>query len=209
MPTKMLVILCSCFIVYSIIASLTLIPLFAPLVSNNFHTLEEKQAYRSAQLESSELERIVKTYQIKTIVNLCGVDQNRWWHKEHDIAHDYGLHFVNIPLRATRQPATDQLRKLLATFKLPRPILFHCRHGRDRTGLAAALWAYEEMKHPKEKALLQLSYDPYGHMAWLYPEMRKTAKTWISLRESGRSPEDALVLYEQKHTNTPVDPAVI
>src|SRR5438067_1051286 len=49
-------------------------------ISENFHTVEKKKLYRSAQLSPKVLKNYIKTYGIKTVINLRGVDHKAaWW----------------------------------------------------------------------------------------------------------------------------------
>lgn len=176
---------------------LPIVSFFTPLTSNNFHVIEPQQAYRSAQLSNSAFESYVKKHHIRTIINLRGIEKNKpWWRNEHALTHKLNLHFVNIPLLANRFPSPKQVKELLETFKLvPRPILIHCHHGRDRTGLAAALWVLEEMNLDKEMALTQLNYSPFGHMSWLFPGMRAFIEAWANLRNKQKSLPEAIKAY--------------
>lgn len=187
----------SIFILSSTININGILPFFAPLTSDNFHTIEPEKAYRSRQLSAAKLARYITKYQIKTVINLRGIEKNtQWWNDEHAAIHRYKLHFVNISLLANRFPSSQQLRELIETFKVaPRPVLIHCRHGRDRTGLAAGLWVFEEMKKNKEAALGQLSYAPFGHMQWLFPAMKDCLCAWIDLRAKHADLNTALAAY--------------
>ena len=130
----------------------------------NFHAITPGEAYRSAQLDSDELQHYIPKYNIKSIVNLRG---NRaglsWYQEELDICTQYDCRHFDLSIPADKSPSREQLKTLRHLFEnAPRPILFHCKAGADRTGLAAALWKITVDGEPKAQAKKQLSLR-FGH----------------------------------------------
>lgn len=150
---------------------------------NNFHTVEPGVLYRSAQLSRTILEKCIKKYHLKTIINLRGRNEHKkWWQQEKMLAQKYGLSFFDLSMNARSLPQKENLINLLAIYQnAPRPILIHCYSGADRTGEAAALWILEQQKKDKKTALKQLSLK-YGHFPLRYPAKKFFIKQWQGAR---------------------------
>jgi protein tyrosine phosphatase (PTP) superfamily phosphohydrolase (DUF442 family) len=141
----------------------------------NLHTVEKDTLYRSAQPTGGDLEMIVKKYGIKSIINLRGKNPGQnWYDNELIVSEQYGLKRADIPMSAGCLPNKRDLVMLLDAFNdLPKPILIHCMAGADRTGEAAAIFAFDHLKTSKVKASAQI-HPYYGHVPDLYP-----AKTYF------------------------------
>ena len=125
---------------------------------DNFYELQPSLAYRTKTLEKDVLENYIKTHNIKTILNLREVNSNSLWYKqEEDLAKKHGIALKTVALNPLTLPTIEQLKQILNAFdKMPRPLLIHCEHGADRTGLVSALWVIEKMNGTLEQALRQL-----------------------------------------------------
>lgn len=110
--------------------------------SGNFHVVEPGLVYRSNTLGSQQLETVIATYGIKTIVNLRGRSpKEQWCREEVRRAQLSGVTLVDIPMSDSVEPDGGTLDTLLTALKSAnRPILIHCKAGADRTGLASALF---------------------------------------------------------------------
>lgn len=125
----------------------------------NFHVITLGEAYRSAQLDRDELEYYIKKYNIKSILNLRGDNPNAGWYKEElKTCADNHVAYYSIALSAKHEPSQSDIRKLTELFSsMPRPVLIHCKHGADRSGLVAAMWKVIVDKESKSEAEKQLS----------------------------------------------------
>ena len=130
----------------------------------NFHPITPGEAYRSAQLDRDELQHYIHKFNIKSIINLRGKRTGHNWYREELAAcRQFGCRHYDLSIPADRSPSPRQIKKLLRLFEnAPRPVLFHCRAGADRTGLAAALWKVAVDGKPKVLARWQLSLR-FGH----------------------------------------------
>jgi protein tyrosine phosphatase (PTP) superfamily phosphohydrolase (DUF442 family) len=130
----------------------------------NFHVITPGEAYRSAQLDSDELRHYIRKFNIKSIINLRGKRTGRRWYREELAAcEQLGCRHYDLSIPADQSPSRKRLKALLRLFEnAPRPVLFHCRAGADRTGLAAALWKAVVDGAPKKMARRQLSLR-FGH----------------------------------------------
>lgn len=133
--------------------------------SGNFHEITAGKAYRSAQLNKTQLEHFIKKYGIKSIINLRGPKRGaKWYDDEIAVCEQNGIIHFDLRMSATRQPKTEEIKTLIEIFRIaPQPVLIHCKDGADRSGLAAAIWKVVMDGEPDWMARKQLSII-YGHM---------------------------------------------
>lgn len=113
------------------------LPNFAPLNS---------WLYRGGQPSEAGLTQL-KGKGIRTVVNFREEDNWDRWEKE--TVEALGMNYVNIPWSIMDKPdpkIADRFFEVLDK-KENRPVFFHCKHGRDRTGVMStlALMRYEEL----------------------------------------------------------------
>lgn len=162
---------------------------------NNFHAVQDTLCYRSKTMSQSDLEQFIKKYHIKTILNLRE-ETGTWFAKEKQVADRMGVELHTITLDSKKLPSQQQLKDILALFNnAPKPILFHCQAGVDRTSLIAAFWKLMMQNAPLEQALEQMT-PSYGHFEWSRPLMRKC----IELLDATRDHEGKIDL-ERYHPN--------
>ncbi len=112
----------------------------------NLHKVSDT-VYRSAQPESGAFES-AQTLGIRTILNLQLLDQDNYLADQEPTS----IELIHIPMTPIVFPQ-DQLVQALQVIAQKPPVLVHCRHGADRTGLIIALyrilyqnWTVEEAK---------------------------------------------------------------
>src|SRR5207244_786751 len=105
------------------------------------HTVIPGRIYRGAQPSAEALERIVRTHSIRTIVNLRGCcNPLPWYLAEGKVAQHLGICQEDVSFSAAHLPPPTELRQLVEVLERAEyPIFLHCRHGADRTGVAAAV----------------------------------------------------------------------
>jgi len=137
-------------------------------LTGNIHTVQAGEVYRSAQLDSSQFSRVIRTDGIKSILNLRGPHPQSGWYETEvavagrlDVAHyDYGI-------SAERPVTPEQIADLLKILRTaPKPILVHCQGGADRSGLVSALYELVIEGVSPAQAAAQLSLR-YGHFPYL------------------------------------------
>lgn len=117
--------------------------------------------YRSAQPDSAGM-KAYANFGIRTVLNL------RARHTDDDEARGTTLVLVHIPTR-TRKAGDDGfvIRALQAIRDAEKPVLVHCMHGADRTGLVLAMYRIVEQGWTKDAALDELQNGGFGfHSIW-------------------------------------------
>ncbi len=118
--------------------------------------------YRSAQLESKDV-AMLQTLGIKTVVSL------RSFHSDSSIFKDTGIKLQRIGINTWNINDSNVISALRAIKAAEKdgPVLLHCMHGADRTGLVTAMYRILYQAWSKEKALEELMKGGYGyHSMW-------------------------------------------
>ncbi len=118
--------------------------------------------YRSARLSRAELP-LLATLGIKTVINL------RHFHADGDVLKETGIKMVRVPVNTWA--ISDQ--QVVATLKAIRaaeregPVLLHCLHGADRTGMMTAMYRMVFQGWSRERAIDELHRGGFGyHTVW-------------------------------------------
>lgn len=111
--------------------------------------------FRSAQPEGDAYYTL-KNIGVKTLVNLS--DDPFGQESDQAAAEEYGFAYIEVPLSGFWAPTDQDVDSVLEALHVPAnyPVLLHCQHGRDRTGLLVGLYrvlfqgwtphaAYQEM----------------------------------------------------------------
>ncbi|MFJ3259197.1 dual specificity protein phosphatase family protein [Pseudomonas sp. NPDC086581] len=112
--------------------------------------------YRSA-LPSGQNLPVLEQLKVKTVVSFIK-DDDRAWIGQQNIA------VVSFPTHADRVDDADVLKvlRILQSAEQNGPVLMHCKHGRDRTGLFAAMYRTVIQGWSKEDALKEMVEGGYG-----------------------------------------------
>jgi len=132
----------------------------APLASGGISAIShftqvEPGLYRGARPGTRGLRRLHEAG-FRSVISLIHDNEER---RE---AERLGLHYAEIPLHAnvfgSSEPTEAQIRRFieLAGDSALRPAYFHCRHGRDRTGVMAALYRTRAQGWTRESALREM-----------------------------------------------------
>ena len=110
-------------------------------LSDNFATIRPGNLYRSGQMDARALSATIARHRIKTVLNLRGEHpESAWYRAERSATLDAGATQVDIPLSSCEWMSRAQARALLEVLdSAERPLLIHCFHGSERTGLVSAL----------------------------------------------------------------------
>ncbi len=128
--------------------------------SDNFFRVT-KHLYRSAQPSADGMQAYEK-FGIRTVINL------RTFHSDAKEVRGTNLILVEIPI-LTWDAGKDEIviRVLQVIRDAEKPVLVHCQHGADRTGLIMASYRMVEQDWSKAEALDELRNGGFGfHTIW-------------------------------------------
>ena len=112
--------------------------------------------YRSA-LPDSAAQPLLEKLQIATVINFLPQADDAWLKTP-------GVKLVQLPYRTLPVNDADVLAALRAiqTAQAQGPVLMHCKHGSDRTGLMAAMYRVVVQDWSKEDALKEMTSGGFG-----------------------------------------------
>jgi len=117
--------------------------------------------YRSAQPSAQGMNNL-KKMGIRTVVNL------RSFHSDRDEIGKTDLGYERITMKTWRIDRQEAVRFLrLVTDPHRTPVLVHCQHGSDRTGVMCALYRIAVQGWTKEEAIREMTAGDFGfHRIW-------------------------------------------
>lgn len=142
-------------------------------------TIEGSDSWRAPQPSPDDL-RVAAEQGVNTVLCLRKGQAGRpWYDEELAVCRDLGLNFrvLNWSALDSSQEQIDRLVQALQ--ELPPPYLIHCKHGVDRSGLAAAVFRVVALGHDKRDAGSELSI-LNGHLPFF--ATRAMDKAWRRFR---------------------------
>ncbi|MDR8726979.1 dual specificity protein phosphatase family protein [Burkholderia pseudomultivorans] len=118
--------------------------------------------YRSAQLSRADVPQLEKLG-IRKVISF------RAFHSDDSILAGTQITMLRIPINTWHIRDQDMVAalKALRTADQDGPVLIHCQHGADRTGLVSALYRVVYQGWTREQALDELQHGGYGfHPVW-------------------------------------------
>ncbi|CAI8757858.1 tyrosine-protein phosphatase [Pseudomonas zeae] len=131
-------------------------PWAVPIDKNlNLHQMSPL-LYRSALPRQSDL-ALLQSLDIRTVVSFIRKNDAQW-------ADLSTMTLVSLPVHADRIDDTDVITALRALHVAQSrgPVLMHCKHGRNRTGLMAAMYRIVLQGWNKEAALMEMQQGGFG-----------------------------------------------
>ena len=136
---------------------------------DNFYKLTEG-VYRSKQPDDEAMAAL-ENMGIRSILNL------REYHTDDDEARGTGLKLYNVPVNAGRIDDEFVLRSLRIIASAEKPILIHCWHGSDRTGVVAAMYRMVFQGWSREAAIDEFVQGGFGYHKRFYPNIERYLET--------------------------------
>lgn len=134
----------------------------APLPhASNLHQVTPT-LFRSAKLDTDDV-RQLQELGIATVISL------RSFHSDTEVLKGSGIRTVRIPINtwAIRDKHVIETMRSIRSAEQAGPVLLHCLHGADRTGMMAAMYRMLYQGWPREKAIDELKNGGYGyHAVW-------------------------------------------
>jgi protein tyrosine/serine phosphatase len=131
----------------------------------NFYRLND-EVYRSQQPDAEEMAELEATG-FKSVLNL------REYHSDEDEAKGRRLKLYRVPVNAGDIDDAFVLEALRAIAQAEKPILIHCWHGSDRTGVVAAMYRMVFEQWPREMAIDEFVNGGFGYHASFYPNIER------------------------------------
>lgn len=129
--------------------------------AENFYRIS-KELYRAGQPSAAGM-RIYEGYGIKTVINLRSFNSDR------EEVKGTKLTLVEIPVLTWALETSEVVRVLQAVRDAKKPVLIHCQHGSDRTGLMVAMYRIVEQGWDKEEAIKEMTEGGFGfHGVWVH-----------------------------------------
>lgn len=96
--------------------------------------------YRSAQPSGPEMDELIERLGLRSVLNLRGErGGSAWLAEERAVTSTRGVEHHTVRLGAKRMPPAPRLREIVEVLDTaPRPLLFHCEGGVERSGLVGA-----------------------------------------------------------------------
>ena len=128
---------------------------------SNLHQVTQV-LYRSAMLDRADVAQL-QALGVKTVISL------RSFHSDTDLLKDSGIRTVRIPINtwAIRDRHVIEAMRSIRAAEQQGPVLLHCLHGADRTGMMIAMYRMLYQGWPRDKAVDELKNGGYGyHAVW-------------------------------------------
>jgi len=124
------------------------------------------EVYRSKQPDDEAMEAL-EAMGIRSILNL------REYHSDEDEARETRLTLYHVPVNAAKVDDAFAVEALRVIADAEKPILIHCWHGSDRTGLVVALYRMVFQGWPREQAIDEFVNGGYGYHERFYPNLER------------------------------------
>ena len=99
----------------------------------------------------------------------------RRWHSDEEEAP--GLKRHHVRMRASEIRDEDIVAALRVMVSAEKPVLVHCFHGADRTGVVIAMYRMVVQDWSRERAIAELVDEAHGHHAEVFPNIREYLET--------------------------------
>jgi tyrosine-protein phosphatase SIW14 len=121
---------------------------------HNFYRVTDS-IYRSEQPDGKAIPYF-DSIGIKSILNL------REYHSDSIRLHKKNLHYYSVKIVAGNFTDKQIIQSLKIIKDAPKPILIHCMHGSDRTGVVVAMYRIIFQNWTKARAIDELEHGNYG-----------------------------------------------
>ncbi len=146
---------------------------------------------RSDYLRPADLKEAIDTHGIRTVVDLTIEGDGEAGRQESEslACREKGVEYVGMPIRGEGVLSSEQLERWLGLLDDPdrRPLLVHCKHGVQRTGMCVAVYQMEYLGYSNRQAIDAAPL--FGH------ELNPAVRDYIqAYRPRGPVPEGAATL---------------
>lgn len=122
-------------------------------------SVEDGSLYRSGQLSAKQLEDVIKSRGVKTVVNLRGMQPDRnWYRDEQQVCRQNGVEMIDVSLDSSAPERGEVAALLDAYHNAPRPILVHSWSSSGGAGLASGLYRTAVLQQSNDEARRELAW---------------------------------------------------
>ena len=132
---------------------------------DNFYRLSD-EVYRSKQPGDEQMRQLV-SMGMRSVLNL------REYHTDDDEAEGTPLKLFHVPVNAGDIDDRFVVKALRVIRQADKPILIHCWHGSDRTGVIAAMYRMVFQGWTRERAIDEFIHGGYGYHETFYPNIER------------------------------------
>jgi hypothetical protein len=149
--------------------------------------------YRSAQPSGPEMDEFIERLGLRSVLNLRGErGGSAWLAEERAVADARGVEHHTVRLSAKRMPPGQRLREIVAILDgAPRPLLFHCEGGVERSGLVGAVAVLLD-GGDLDDARAQFAFEK-GFVPWIsrseVPRVLDDYEAWLAAHGQTHAPE--------------------
>ncbi len=164
------------------------------LFLGNVHEVIPGKLYRGAQPSARSLEMLINKHKIRTVLNVRGCCwPDNWYVAEAEACERLGVNLEDVCFSAVHLPSRHELRALIDVLDRAEPPIFvHCRHGSDRTGIAAMaaqlLLDDQSMTSAQHQLSLRYGHVPIGKTTMLDRFMKLYAD-WLVETQQEHAPK--------------------
>ena len=130
----------------------------------NLHRVDVK-VWRSSQPQKFQFGILAREEGIGEVLSL------RRWHDDKERAKDLRCHQVRMNAGKIRDE--DIVAALRVLVSAEKPVLVHCLHGSDRTGVVIAMYRMVVQEWPRERAIAEFMDPQYGYHGEWFPNIRE------------------------------------
>lgn len=127
------------------------------------------ELYRSAQI-SGKSSKEIQELGVRSVLNL-----RRWFNDNQELK-STDINVLHLPILTKKMDVADVLEALKMIDKAERPVLVHCLHGSDRTGVVVAAYRMVFENWGKEEAIEEFLQPQFGYHADLFPDLLQLLK---------------------------------
>ncbi len=145
-------------------------------VENSYRV--SRDVYRSGQPDAAGF-RALEDAGIQSVINL------REYHRDDRKAAGTSIQLLRYPVAAGEVTLEDLEAILRMMRRAPKPVLVHCWHGSDRTGIVMAAYRIVEQNVSVDEAERELTDDCYGHHEFWYGNLRRLLREtdWCAFKQ--------------------------
>lgn len=136
-----------------------------PVIGTQLENLHQvsPEVYRSAQPNTADLKLLIEQLGVKSVLTL------RNWHDDQGVGKGLPLTLYRVDMEADEVEADKVAKALQIIHDAPKPILIHCWHGSDRTGLVVAAYRITAQGWDPLAATDELTNGGFGYHAKMFP----------------------------------------